>query len=251
MGRGSLPAWAVAGMLAGALACGVGYVLHARVAAHPILDLRLLRAQTFAAATFGGGLCRLGFGAIPFLLAMLLQVGFGLTPLAAGLLSFAGAAGALLNKVAIHPIVRWFGFRSVLIGTASFNGLFLCGYALFRPTTPHVIIIVTLLIGGFFRSLLFTSLNTLGYADIPSKQLGRATSLASTAQQVSLSLGVGFAALLLHGSLMLRGGMELATRDVSPAFLVVGLVSLASLPWFFRLPRLAGAEVSGGKRGDS
>ena len=215
---------------------------------HPILDLRLFRLQTFAAATFGGGLCRLGFGAIPFLLAMLLQVGFGLTPFAAGLLSFAGAAGALLNKPAIRPIVRWVGFRSVLIGTAVFNGLFLCGYALFRPHTSHLLILVTLFIGGFFRSLLFTSLNTLGYADVVPAQMGRATSLASTAQQVSLSLGVGFAALLLHLSLMLHGGTALATRDITPAFLVVGLVSLSSIPWFLRLERTAGAEVSGSLR---
>ena len=249
-GQNGVPGWTVAGMVLSAAACGAAYVMHARVAPHPILDLRLLRLKTFAAATFGGGLCRLGFGAIPFLLAMLLQVGFGLTPLAAGLLSFAGAAGALLNKAAIHPIVRWFGFRSVLIGTASFNGLFLCGYALFQPSTPHLVILITLLIGGFFRSLLFTSLNTLGYADVPAAQLGRATSLASTAQQVSLSLGVGFAALLLHLTLIARGGSALTTRDISPAFLVVGLLSLASIPWFLRLQHTAGAEVSGGPSAD-
>nr|WP_216850978.1 MFS transporter [Acidisphaera sp. L21] len=248
IGRDSMPNWAVAATLLGGAACWALYVLHARVCAHPILDLRLLRQQAFAAATFGGGLCRLGFGAIPFLLAMLLQIGFGLTPLAAGLLSFAGAAGALLNKAAIHPIVRWFGFRRVLIGCAVFNGLFLCSYSLFRPTTPHLLILVMLLIGGFFRSLLFTSLNTLGYADIAPPQMGRATSLASTAQQVSLSLGVGFAALLLHISLAWRGGTSLATQDVSPAFLVVGLLSLSSIPWFLRLDRSAGAEVSGGRR---
>ena len=248
VGRSAMPGWIIAATILGAVACWGLYLMHARVTAHPILDLRLFRLQTFAAATFGGGLCRLGFGAIPFLLAMLLQVGFGLTPLAAGLLSFAGAAGALLNKPAIRPIVRWFGFRSVVIGTAVFNGLFLCSYALFRPTTPHLVILVMLLIGGFFRSLLFTSLNTLGYADVQATQMGRATSLASTAQQVSLSLGVGFAALLLHLSLVWRGGSTLATQDVSPAFLVVGLVSLASVPWFLRLHPAAGAEVSGAAR---
>jgi MFS family permease len=142
-------------------------------------------------------------------------------------------------------MVSWVGFRSLLIGTAVFNGLFLCSYALFRPSTPHIVILVMLLVGGFFRSMVFTSVNTLGYADVPSAEMGRATSLASTAQQVSLSLGVGFAALLLHLSLVWRGATELATRDVWPAFLVVGLLSLGSLPWFLRLDRQAGAEVSG------
>ena len=182
---------------------------------------------------------------------MLLQVGFGLTPLAAGLLSFAGAAGALLNKVAIHPIVRWFGFRSVLIGTASFNGLFLCAYALFRPYDPA---------RDHHRDSADRGVLSLVAIYQPEHVglRGRSTPTAWPRNQPrqhraagQLELGVGFAALLLHGSLMLRGGMDLAARDVSPAFLVVGLVSLASLPWFFRLPRLAGAEVSGGKRGDS
>ena len=249
VGRGTMPGWAVAAVGGGGALCWWLYLLHTRRTPHPILDLKLLRLQTFAAATFGGGLCRLGFGAIPFLMAMLLQVGFGLSALAAGLLTFASAAGALLNKPAIRHIVRWFGFRSVLIGTATFNGLFLCGYALFRPATPHAVILGVLLVGGFFRSLLFTSLNTLGYADVSMPEMGRATSLASTAQQVSISLGVGFAALVLHLSLVLRGGSMLQTQDVSPAFLVVGLASLASLPWFVRLDRHAGAEVSGAVRG--
>ena len=121
----------------------------------------------------------------------------------------------------------------------------MCSYALFGPTTPHIVILVMLLVGGFFRSMLFTAVNTLGYADVPPSQMGRATSLASTAQQVSLSLGVGFAALVMHINLVLRGGTTLTAQDVSPAFLVVGLVSLASLPWFLRLDRHAGAEVSG------
>lgn len=245
IGRGAVPGWLTAVAVMLGAGCWLTYYLHQRATPYPILDLRLLRLQTFAAATFGGGLCRLGFGAIPFLMAMLLQVGFGLSPFAAGLLTFASAAGALVNKPAIRPIVAWLGFRSLLIGTALFNGLFLCGYALFRPDTPHAVILAALLVGGFFRSMLFTSLNTLGYADVPSPQMGRATSLASTAQQVSLSLGVGFAALLLHISLVLRGGAALAAVDVYPAFLVVGLVSLASLPWFLRLDRHAGAEVSG------
>ncbi len=248
VGRDSMPGWVAVATVATGVVCWVLYVLHARVTAHPILDLRLLRMQTFAAATYGGGLCRMGFGAIPFLLALLLQVGFGLTPLAAGLLSFAGAAGSLLNKPLIPRIVRWFGFRTVLIGTAVFNGLFVCSYAWFRPTTSHLVILVMLLIGGFFRSLVFTSLNTLGYADVQPPQMGRATSLASTAQQVSISVGVGLAAMLLHLGMIWRGGTTLTTQDISPAFLVVGFVSLASVPWFLRLDRLAGAEVSGGRR---
>ena len=245
IGRGTVPAWlVVSGVGLGALCWGL-YFLHQRVTANPILDLRLLRLQTFTAAIFGGGCSRLGFGAIPFLMAMLLQVGFGLSPLASGFLTFASAAGALVSKPALRHFVQWVGFRSLLIGTALFNGLVMCTYTLFRPSTPHLVILAALLVGGFFRSVLFTSVNTLGYADVPAAQMGRATSLASTAQQVSLSLGVGVAALIMHAHLVWRGGSALTTADIAPAFLIVGLISLASLPWFLRLDPHAGAEVSG------
>ena len=173
---------------------------------YPIIDLDLLKIPTFLVATLGGGLSRMGIGALPFLLAMLLQVVFGLSPFASGMLTFTSAAGALFMKLTATPIIRRLGFRTVLIGNGMISSFIMMSYALFRPTTPHFLIVLALLTGGFFRSLQFTALGTLAYADVPNSLMSGASSLSSMAQQLFLSLGVALGAMLLHFSLGAHGG---------------------------------------------
>jgi Major Facilitator Superfamily len=182
---------------------------------------------------------------MPFLLPLMLQAGFGLSPFASGQLTCAAALGALTMKLAAKPILRRFGFRRVLIGNAVVSGLSLAAIALFEPGTPHAAIVAVLLVGGFFRSLQFTSVNTLGYADIDQPRMSRATSFASMAQQLSLSVGVGAGALLLDLSMAARGGGELQVGDFGPAFVAVGAFAAASALVYLALPADAGAEVSG------
>jgi EmrB/QacA subfamily drug resistance transporter len=245
VGRGALPNLAVAALLAVGAACIAIYVGHARRVDHPIIDLALLRIPTYRAASAGGFLFRVGLGALPFLLPLMLQVGFGLSPLHSGLLTFASAAGAMLMKTSAVRILRVLGFRAVLVGDAVISAGFLVGYSLFRPSTPHLVIFLALLAGGFFRSLQMTSINTLGYADVPPSMLSRATSFSSMAQQLSQTAGVATAALLLHLTLLARGGEVLAAEDFYPVFVAVAVISLLSLPFFARMAPDAGAEVSG------
>jgi EmrB/QacA subfamily drug resistance transporter len=245
VGRGALSVTVVGGLIIGGALCAVLYVLHARHASYPIIDLALMRIPTFFASIVGGSLFRIGIGALPFLLPMLLQVGFGMNPLGSGLITFASAAGAMTMRVTATPVIRWFGFRRVLIGNSVVSSLFLVAYAWFGPGTPHSMIFLALLVGGFFRSLQFTCVNTLAYADVPPELMSRATSFASMAQQLSMSFGVGIAALLLHVTLMLRGGHPLAASDFPYTFVAVGLVSLCSIVFFIALTPEAGAEVSG------
>jgi hypothetical protein len=187
----------------------------------------------------------MGIGAMPFLVPLMLQLGFGLTPFASGLISFAGAAGAMTMKLVAAPILRWLGFRRVLLVNTFLCALFMASYGFFGPTTPHLVIIATLLVGGFFRSLQLTSLNTLAYAEIAEPSMSRATTLASVAQQLSLSFGVGFGALLLHATLLWNGATALGPRDFGPAFFAIAAISLTSLLFFLPLPRGAGSEISG------
>ncbi|HEX7967039.1 MAG TPA: MFS transporter [Stellaceae bacterium] len=244
-GRGVLPDAVVAALLVMGVVSTVLYVLHARVRADPIIDLGLLRIPTFAMAVVGGSLFRIGVGALPFLLPLMLQLGFGLSPFASGLLTFASAAGALTMKMTAAPIIRAFGFRPVLIGNAVVSSLFLFGYSLFQPTTPHWLIFIALLGGGYFRSLQFTSVNTLIFADVPPGLMSRATSFQSMAQQLSVSIGVGTGALLLHLTLVVQNRAALGAGDFAAAFLAVGLISLSSILFFLPLSPQAGAEVSG------
>ncbi len=244
-GRGVLPDGIVALLLGlGAVATTL-YVFHARLRPYPIIDLSLLRIPTFGAAITGGLLFRIGVGATPFLLPLMLQLGFGLSPLGSGLLTFASAAGALTMKLTAAPIIRLLGFRSVLLGNAAISSVFLAASALFSPTTPHWLIFIVLLSGGFFRSLQFTSINTLAYADVPPGLMSRATSFQSMIQQLSASIGVGSGALLVHMTLVFRNHGTLGAADFAPAFVVIGLISVSSILLFLQLSPQAGAEVSG------
>jgi EmrB/QacA subfamily drug resistance transporter len=244
-GRGVLPLPIVAGLLVGGAICIALYVLHSRVHPYPIIDLGLLRIPTLAAAITGGSLFRIGIGALPFLLPLMLQLGFGLSPFASGLLTFASAAGAMTMKMTAAPIIRALGFRQVLLGNAVISSLFVMSYALFSPGTPRWIILAALLAGGFFRSLQFTCTNTLIFADVPPALMSRATSFQSMAQQLSVSIGVGIGALLLHVTLLIQDRTVLGPGDFAAAFLAVGLISLSSIFFYLPLAREAGAEVSG------
>jgi EmrB/QacA subfamily drug resistance transporter len=245
IGRGGLPLGAALVLVAIGLAAVILYVRHASRHPNPILDLLLFRVPTFAIAVGGGSLFRVGIGALPFLLPLLLQLGFGMTAFASGMLTFASALGSLAMKITARPILRRWGFRKVMVGNALISGAFLLSYAAFRPGIPSAAILVLLLIGGFFRSLQFTSTNTLAFADVPPTRISRATSLTSTAQQLSISMGVALGATLLHLTLLWRGTSDLAADDFWPAFVVVALLSSASVFVYARLAPDAGAEVSG------
>jgi EmrB/QacA subfamily drug resistance transporter len=245
IGRGLLPNAAVIALLSAGAALLAAYVAHMRRAARPILDLTLLRIPTYGASITGGFLFRIGIGALPFLLPLMLQLGFGLTPFQSGLLTLSGAIGAIVMKTVVGTIVRQFGFRNVLIVNSVICGLFLMATGLLTPATPHWLILSLLLIGGLFRSLQFTSVNTMGYADVSDTRMSSATSLSSTAQQLSVSFGVGTGALILHLTLASRGATALSAGDFWPAFVIIGLVSMASALVFLPLPADAGASVSG------
>lgn len=218
---------------------------HARAEPNAILDLSLLKTPTFFAGVVGGFIFRIGVGSIPFLLPLMLQIGFGLSPFASGSLTFAAAAGAMAMKFSATAIIRRFGFRRVLIVNAIISGLFLASYGLFTVTTPQWLILATLLVGGFFRSLEFTALNAIGYADIEQAKMSRATSFSSVAQQMSQTTGVAIGAAAIEAIQASYADQTLTARDFSAAFFVVALISTASLFVFARLAPNAGAEVAG------
>jgi len=245
LGRDALPVWAVAALFAASFACFALYWRHARGNRHAIIDLAVFRIRTFRAAVVGGGFMRVSLGAVPFLLAMLLQVGFGMNAFAAGLMTFLSSAGALVMKTVAPPILRRFGFRSVLIVNGLIAVASFFSYAFFTPTLPHWQIMALLAAGGFFRSLQFTALNGLAYADIEPPQMTQASTTSSMCQQLVQSVGVGLAAMALHFIQVARGEDHLTWQAVSPAFVMVGLISLISLAWYVRLPADAGAALNG------
>jgi MFS family permease len=244
LGLGLLPVWLTLGLFLGGSLLLAIYVVHSRRVVHPILDLSLFRIPTFAMSLIGGLLFRIGVGATPFLLPLLLQVGFGMTPFASGTITFAAAIGAIAMKFVAPPTLRRFGFRNVLIANAVIAGVFVALPAAFTPATPVILIIVLLLIGGFFRSLQFTSVNALSFADVPQAQMSRATTLTSVAQQLSLSVGISIGAIVLELTTHMTGD-AIEAGSFGPAFLVVGLLAVLSIVPFLLLSRDAGDEMSG------
>ena len=227
------------------------YVWHARRIDNPVIDLRLLRIPTFRAGVIGASFFRIGVGAVPFLLPLMLQLSFGLSPFQSGSITFAASAGSMLMKATAAPIIRRFGFRNVLIVNALISSAFLAATGFFTAGTAHAIIIATLLTGGFFRSLEFTSINALSYADIEQADMSRATSFASVAQQVSLSLGVALGALILQGARGLSGETAITQSDFALAFWIVSAISAISVVSFLRLPIGAGEEMAGTSSGSA
>jgi EmrB/QacA subfamily drug resistance transporter len=244
IGQGLFPTEIVLALIAiGIVGCWL-YVRHARVAPAPLIDLGLLKVETFFASVVGGFVYRIGIGALPFLLPLFFQLGFGLTALQSGLLTFASAVGAVLMKVTAAPILRRFGFKRVLVVNALVSSLFIAAAALFTAATPHAVIIAVLLIGGFFKSLQFTSINSIAYADIDNKAMSRATSFASVAQQLSLSAGVVIGALVLELERMARNDTNVVASDFAAAFVFVATLAASSALVFAMLPKDAGASLS-------
>jgi EmrB/QacA subfamily drug resistance transporter len=245
VGRGLVPPVQGALLLSIGVAAGLLYWWHARRHPAPLLDFTLMRIPTFMVAVAAGTLFRIGIGAIPFLLPLMLQIGFGHSAAQSGMITFASSAGALVMKPAAMGALRRFGFRNTLVvnGVVSAALLSLC--ALFRPSWPMLAIYAALLLGGFFRSLQFTAYNTLAYADIPRSRMSAATSLYSTLQQVSMTLGVTVGAAAL-GFAMTASGVDRPTvGDFSAAFVVVSLVSLLAAPLGLLISPAAGEELSG------
>jgi Major Facilitator Superfamily len=243
LGRGHMPQLLVPGLMAGGIGALLVYAWHAKRTPYAILDLNLFKIRTFFASTVGGTFMRMGVGATPFLLALLLQVAFGLSPFQAGLMTFASAAAALVMKTCVPPILARFGFRMTLSVNAVIVGLSFMTYAMFTKTMPHWIMYAILLTGGFFRSLQFTALNGLAFADIDQPQMSRASTMSAMGQRLAQSIGIGFAATLLHFFQIGTHSKGLTAGSIAPAFLVIGGVALVSALFFVGLPEDAGAEL--------
>lgn len=215
--------------------------------AQPVVDLALLRIASFRTGVAVGTLYRIGTASIGYLMPILLQVNMGFSAFASGSVTFAAALGSLAIKMAIPPILRRWGFRTVLFGNGLISAGAVAACALVTLVTPPYVIFTILLVGGFFRSLQFTSLTTLSYADIPDQRTSAATSFQSVMQQVSNGLGVAVSAILIHLVPFLRGETAhvASVEDFHLVFGFMALVAVSACYFYARLPSDIGAEVSG------
>jgi EmrB/QacA subfamily drug resistance transporter len=244
-GRGVVPPLTTACLIGIGLAAIGGYLLHARRHPAPLLDLSLMRLPCFGVALSAMMFFRTGIGAIPFLLPLMLQVGFGNSAVESGLITFASSAGALVMKPATQATLRLFGFRDTLLWNGLISAVMIALCAAFRPTWPAAAIYAALLTGGFFRSLQFTAYNTLAYGDVPRPRMSSATSLYITCQQLAATLGISAGAVSLEISMALSNHASAQPADFSHAFLVVATFTLIAAPIALLMPRNAGDDLTG------
>jgi hypothetical protein len=245
IGRDIVPLpWSLAALAAGVIAVAL-YTRHAAGLAHPALDFTLLRVPTFANSVIAGSMFRISVGAMPFLLPLMLQLNFHDTPMRSGFITFASAFGAILMKPATQPLLRGMGFRTVLTINGGLAAAFIAICAIFEPSWPDLLLDGILLLGGTFRSLQFTAFNAIAYGDIPRNRMSAATTLYSTIQQLTLTLGVVIAAAVLEFSARLHGHATAQHGDYAIAFVLVALIGALTVPFCLTLKPDAGAALSG------
>jgi EmrB/QacA subfamily drug resistance transporter len=243
----AIPVFAGYGAVATGGLAAILYLRHARRTEHPLLDPRLFRLPLFRSAIVSGLFFRIGLGAVPFLLPLMLQLAFGLTAFESGMITFVGALGAILSKFVAERIFARFGFKRVLFCMAATSCAFLAAHALFFPDTPRMAIYAVLFVGGLTRSVFMTGLNALTFADVDEEEASQATAISAVGQQLSVALGVAIAGATLSAASVLTGG-ELSLTAFHIAWVVVAAVAaLGALP-YLRLPPDAGADVSGHQR---
>jgi EmrB/QacA subfamily drug resistance transporter len=223
------------------------YVRHARIHPKPVLDLKLFRYPVFRIGVTGLTIFRIGNGAAPFLLPLLFQLGFGMTPFESGLLTFASAIGALAMKFLAPVTLKAGGFRTVLSWAAVIASAFSAVNGFFTPYTPPAVIIAVLLGSGFLRSLFFTAANVLIFSDIDERGASQATAIAAVAQQISVALGVAVGGGVLEIAAYATGN-ALTQSAFTAAFLVISLITASAALVFMRLAPDAGNAISGHRR---
>ncbi|MGN6775499.1 DHA2 family efflux MFS transporter permease subunit [Rhizobium sp.] len=231
----------------------VGFVLlavavfHFLRTEHPLIDLSGLKLPTFAITISGGSLFRTAIGAVPFLLPLMFQVGFGLSAFHAGMLTLAVFAGNLAMKPATTPILRRFGFKPVLIVNGLLNAIFIAACALFSPDTPLWFVVPVLFIGGMCRSMHFTALNTIAFADIPPAQMTGANTLFSTVFQLTMGMGIAVGAIGIRIGQAISAPLgvgSIVAIEFRLAFVLLGIIALLAVLDCLPLDRKAGDNVS-------
>jgi EmrB/QacA subfamily drug resistance transporter len=236
----------IIGLLALSMLLLTGYGINAMRARHPLLQLGLFRLRTFRSAVGGSFFSRLGLGGIPFLFPLLYQIGLGFSAVQSGLLVMPQALAAMGLKLIVPKILARYGYRTVLVANTLILGVLIMGFATIDTGTPTWRIALQAFVLGFFTSTQYTAMNTLVYADVTAEETSAASTIASTGQQMSISFGVAAASLIaaLFVPDTLRSNPAAMIYGVHQAFIVLGLMTMASSMIFMQMTKDDGGAIS-------
>ncbi|MDX7336043.1 MFS transporter [Klebsiella pneumoniae] len=243
--------WPTLALAALGFGCLLYSIRHFRRAAAPMVRLDALQVPTFRVTMYGGSLFRASISAVPFLLPLLFQVGFGMDPFHSGLLVLAVFVGNLTIKPATTPLIRWLGFRRLLLINGALNVCSLLACALLTPQTPVWAIMLILYLGGVFRSIQFTGVSTLAFADVPAAQMSDANTLFSTASQLAVGLGITLGAIGIRLGEQVGDWLhltELPGISFRLSFVFIALICPVGMIDSLHLAKTAGSSVSEKKK---
>ena len=238
--------WPTLALAALGFGCLLYSIRHFRRAAAPMVRLDALQVPTFRVTMYGGSLFRASISAVPFLLPLLFQVGFGMDPFHSGLLVLAVFVGNLTIKPATTPLIRWLGFRRLLLINGALNVCSLLACALLTPQTPVWAIMLILYLGGVFRSIQFTGVSTLAFADVPAAQMSDANTLFSTASQLAVGLGITLGAIGIRLGEQVGDWLhltELPGISFRLSFVFIALICLVGFCYSLHRPKRPGSGV--------
>ncbi len=236
----------VAAVLLGTAAIWGAAWIHARRQAHPLMDLRAMRLRSYAVTILGGSCFRMAIAAVPFLLPLLFQIGFGLSSFRAGTLVLAVFAGNLVMKPMTTPLLRRFSFRATLLVNGGLNAGIIFACALLTPATPVPALVALLFASGLTRSMQFTALNTLAFAEVPEGWMSGANTVFNMVQQLFMAMGIALGALALRIAGLLSPGAApgaIPLGHFRTAFVIIGAISLLGTLDVFGLDPAAGDNV--------
>ncbi|MEW9581444.1 MFS transporter [Paraburkholderia sp. DGU8] len=243
--------WIAGAVVFGGLVAGVVAFQHARRHPHPLIDVSTLKIPTFSVTVVTGSFTRIGIGAVPYLMPLLFQVGFGLSAFRSGLLLLASALGNLGMKALTTRILQRYGFRMVSIVDVAVAGVFITACGLLTPNVPLLLVLFVVFVYGLARSMQFSTLATLAYADVAQPQMSAASTLWSAAAQMTIGLGIAFGAVSLRAAAFFNGettGHVFTLDDFRLAFLFAGVLTLVSVAGYMGLAPDAGRSIGGGSR---
>ena len=243
--------WPTLALAALGFGCLLYSIRHFRRAVAPMVRLDALQVPTFRVTMYGGSLFRASISAVPFLLPLLFQVGFGMDPFHSGLLVLAVFVGNLTIKPATTPLIRWLGFRRLLLINGALNVCSLLACALLTPQTPVWAIMLIRYLGGVFRSIQFTGVSTLAFADVPAAQMSDANTLFSTASQLAVGLGITLGAIGIRLGEQVGDWLhltELPGISFRLSFVFIALICLVGMIDSLHLAKTAGSSVSEKKK---
>lgn len=221
------------------------YWCHARRHPAPLLDFSLTRISTFKVSLVSGSVVRIGYGALPFILPLTLQLGMGLSALKSGVVMAGSALASMLMKATTVKILRHFGFRNVLIANGVLCAVGIAACAALSPKWSIYAILGLLLVSGISRSVQFNALGSLAYADIDRSQTGSATSLNTTFQQLAAAIGIALCVWMLEFFSTQDGASQSSLVSYALTYLALGVITLMAVPICLGLRKDAGRALSG------